>query len=174
VKKEQIGNATYSTDCLFPLTGNWYAVKDGNLIALNMYLRHYSARQYKDGRERKLFCGPGEKIVLLTMNNDALFVWRKFIDDSGQKGVNCAVFRNESKIQSSLLIKEAVTICRKRWPQERLYTYVNAKKIKSTNPGYCFKAAGWKECGKTKGGLIILELLNEPANEQGDLFRGVA
>jgi len=164
VRKEQT-----SSPILFPTTGNWYGVKDGNPIALALYERHYSCYKYADGRVRKLFCGPGEKMVLLTMNNDALFVWRKFIDASGQKGVNCAVFRNESNIRSSLLIKEAVSICRNRWPHERLYTYVNANKIKSTNPGYCFKAAGWNECGKTKGGLIILELLNEPS-EQSDLF----
>jgi hypothetical protein len=97
-------------------------------------------------------------MVLLTQNNDALFVWRKFIDDSGQKGVNCAVFRNEGSILSSLLISEAVSVCRRRCPSERLYTYVNPKKIKSSNPGYCFQKAGWNKCGMTKGGLVILEL----------------
>jgi hypothetical protein len=143
---------------LFQTEGNWYGVKDGNPIALDLYLRHYSARHYKDGRDRKLFVGPGEKIVLLTMDNKAVFVWRKFIDDSGQQGVNCSIFRNEGNIKSSLLIKEAVEIARKRWANERFYTYVNPKKIKSSNPGYCFKMAGWKKTGKTKGGLIILEL----------------
>jgi len=149
---------------LFPIIGNWYGVKDGNPIALELYLRHYSHKRYADGRERKLFVGPGEKLVLLTKDNKAVFVWRKFIDDSGQKGINCAIFRNESELKSSLLIKEAVDIARKRWANERLYTYVNPKKIKSTNPGYCFKAAGWNECGKTKGGLVILELDNSTAN----------
>lgn len=143
---------------LFELEGNFEAVKDGNKIALEMYERHYSAYHYKDGRERKLFCGPGEKMVLLTMSKDALFVWRKFIDASGQKGVNCAVFRNEGKTRSSELIKEAVRLAWNRWPGERLYTYVNAKKIRSSNPGCCFKCAGWKVCGNTKGGLLILEL----------------
>ena len=38
----------------------------------------------------------------------------------------------------------------KRWPGERLYTYVDPKKIKSTNPGYCFKVCGWRKCGVTK------------------------
>jgi hypothetical protein len=38
-----------------------------------------------------------------------------------------------------------------------LYTYVNGRKVKSANPGYCFKRAGWRTCGKTAGGLIILE-----------------
>jgi len=145
---------------LFLFAGNWRGIRDGNQIALEMYNRHYSAYHYRDGRERKLFCGPGEKMVLLTANNDGLFVWRKFIDASGQQGVNCAVFRNEGTIRSSILIAEAVELARKRWPEERFYTYVNPKKIKSSNPGYCFQKAGWKKCGITKSGLIIFELVN--------------
>jgi len=134
----------------------WHGVKDGNKTDLELYNRHYSAYQYADGRERKLFVGPGEKTVLLTEKEDALFVWRKFLDASGQKGINCAVFRNESAVLSSVLIAEAMRIALRRWPGERLYTYVNPQKIKSINPGCCFKAAGWKTCGLTKGGLIIL------------------
>jgi hypothetical protein len=135
----------------------WEQIRDGDKNGLELYERHYSAYRYKDGRERKLFVGPGEKLVLMTEDRDALFVWRKFIDRSGQNGVNCAAFRNESGVRSSDLIKEAVKLGRKRWPGERFYTYVNPKKIKSSNPGYCFKAASWKFCGKTKSGLIILE-----------------
>jgi hypothetical protein len=143
---------------LFPFVGNWRGIKDGNQTALEMYNRHYSAYHYKDGRIRKLFCGPGEKMVLLSVNNDALFVWRKFIDDSGQNGVNCAVFRNEGSITSSVLIKEAVELAKKRWQTERFYTYIDPRKIRSTNPGYCFQKAGWKKCGITKKGLLIFEL----------------
>jgi hypothetical protein len=135
----------------------WRMVKDGDPVGLSIYQRHYSCYHYKDGRIRKLFCGPGEKIVLLTIDDSALFVWRKFIDDSGQKGIYCAVFRNEGQFQSSYLIKEAVKIVWRRWPGERLYTYINAKKIKSSNPGCCFLKAGWNKCGLSKKGLIILE-----------------
>jgi hypothetical protein len=135
----------------------WHGSKDGDKNALALYERHYSCYHYKDNRIRKLFCGPGEKTVLLTRNNDALFVWRKFIDDSGQTGINCAVFRNESRILSSTLIKEAEEHAWRRWAGERLYTYVNPKKIRSSNPGCCFKMAGWTHCGFTKGALVILE-----------------
>lgn len=147
---------------LFPVMqfNKWDEYKDGHPIGLELYNRHYSAYQYKDGRERKLFCGPGQKTVLISKDQKALFVWRNFIDASGQKGVNCAVFRNEqSQFLSSDLIKEAMAIAWLRWPGERLYTYVNADKVKSNNPGYCFKKAGWKFCGKTQGGLDILEVL---------------
>lgn len=137
--------------------GYWHEYRDGNKKALELYERHYSCYKYADGRERKLFCGPGEKMVLMTEKQDALFVWRKFVDDSGQKGVNCAVFRNESDILSSTLILKAERIAATRWPGERMYTYVNPEKVRSINPGCCFKKAGWSQCGMTKGGLIILE-----------------
>lgn len=138
---------------------HWHEYRDGHPAGIALYERHYSAYQYADGRERKLFCGPGEKLVLLTAKHDALFVWRKFKDDSGQEGINCAVFRNEGEVLSSVLIKEAMAIAWKRWPDHRLYTYVNGGKIESTNPGYCFIMAGWQVCGETKGGLTILEAL---------------
>ena len=46
-------------------------------------------------------------MVLINQEATALFVWRKFIDKSGQQGINCAVFRNESGCLSSELIIEA-------------------------------------------------------------------
>jgi DNA modification methylase len=137
----------------------WLEVKDGHSEALALYERHYSAYQYADGRERELFIGPGEKLALISRGRDALFAWRKFIDDSGETGVNCAVFRNEGVELSSGLIKEAVAIARRRWPDERFYTYVDADRVRSTNPGYCFIAAGWQRCGETKSGLIVLEFM---------------
>lgn len=105
------------------------------------------------------FVGPGEKLVLLTENGDALFVWRKAIIDCipKQEGVNCAVFRNESQMLSSMLILEAERVAHCRWPGDRLFTFVAADKIRSSNPGCCFLKAGWRKCGKTKGGLQILE-----------------
>lgn len=137
--------------------GYWHEYKDGNEKALELYERHYSCYQYADGRDRKLLLGPGEKMVLMTEKQDALFAWRKFKDDSGQSGINCAVFRNESNILSSALILEAERIAALRWPGERMYTYVNPEKVRSKNPGCCFKKAGWRQCGKTKGGLLIFE-----------------
>lgn len=140
--------------------GLWVHSTDGDRDAFLVFSRHYSFRNYKKTRRNTQFVGPGYKIVLVTPNVDAIFVWRKFIDKSGQTGVNCAVFRNESKHRSSDLILEAEKIAWARWPDARLYTYVNAKKIKSPNPGFCFKKAGWKVCGTTKKrSLVILEKL---------------
>lgn len=145
---------------MFDELGYWQSIKDGDAQARYIFDRHYSRHHYADGRKPKLFVGPGEKTILVTSDYSALFIWKKFIDASGQKGVNCAVFRNESSILSSVLILEAEQRAWVRWPGERLYTYVDAKKIKSTNPGYCFLKAGWQKCGITKHNrLIILEKL---------------
>jgi hypothetical protein len=146
---------------MLPL-GNWYGIKDGDPRGRWMLNRHYSANHYRF-KHPKLFVGPGEKLVLMTPEGGALFVWRKFIDKSGEIGVNCAVFRNERPdlYLSSDLIREACGIAWQRWPGERLYTYVNAKKIKSSNPGYCFLMAGWMKCERVTASkkLVILEVL---------------
>jgi hypothetical protein len=146
---------------------HWLPCTDGDPRAYALAMRHYTANPYRDGRRRdpsnpsrRLFVGPGEKMVLLTGDCQALFVWRKFIDGGGQRGVNCALFRNEGLWLSSTLILEAEDLAWARWPGERLYTYVNPRKVRSANPGYCFKAAGWRLCGVTKSRrLLILEKL---------------
>jgi hypothetical protein len=136
----------------------WQQTRDGDIKARRIFHRHYSFRPYKDGREPKLFVGPGEKMVLITWNLDALFVWRKFKSGDGNQGINCAVFRNEGPYLSSDLIRAADALADARWPGERHYTYVNPRKISSPNPGFCFKKAGWRECGITKWNkLVILE-----------------
>lgn len=135
----------------------WWLTRDGDAACLALYKRHYSAHHYRDGRTRKLFVGPGEKVVLRTYAGDACWVWRRFIDDSGQTGINCAVFRNESPHRSSELVRQADAIADCVWPGVRHYTYVNAARVKSANPGWCFLVAGWRRCGRTKGGLMILE-----------------
>jgi DNA modification methylase len=159
----------------------WLEYRDGHPRGLELYERHYSAHQYADGRERNLFAGPGFKTVLLTREHDALFVWRKFIDDSGQQGINCAVFRNEGRRLSSDLIREAMAIGWKRWPGERFYTFVDERKTasrrgKNSPAGKCFIAAGWRRCGTTKSGLAILEALpgtDVPAVEAKEALRAV-
>lgn len=135
----------------------WIPTLDGDPDVRRVFDRHYSRRRYRDGRRPQLFVGPGEKMVLRTPAGDAIFVWRKFIPRDGQQGINCAVFRNEGRRQSSGLIRAAMEMAWTRWPGARLYTYVNPRRIRSVNPGACFKHAGWRRCGHTKSGLVILE-----------------
>lgn len=141
------------------LSAHWFLARDGDDDAREIFRRHYSYRPYADGRDPKQFCGPGEKMVLLNENGTALFVWRLFRSADGQEGINCAVFRNEdASALSSALILEAEIAAWTRWPPQRLFTYVNPRKIKSRNPGFCFLAAGWQRAGETKWNrLLILE-----------------
>ncbi len=147
----------------------WWVTKDGDLDCQEMYERHYSCNRYLDGRRErdKRFVGPGEKLVLRTEPGDAVFAWRLFVDGcidqrtgERQDGVNCAVFRNESAHLSSDLIRQADAIADVVWPHRRHYTYVSRQKVASANPGFCFIKAGWRRCGVTKGGLLILERLH--------------
>ena len=123
-----------------------------------LYQRHYSARRYRDGRQPTKLIGPGEYLLLATPTLDALFAWRRFRSMDEQTGVNCCVFRNEGPTLSSVMIVEAMEQARQRWPHDtRGYTYVNPSRIRSPNPGYCFLMAGWRRCGRSQGGLHILE-----------------
>jgi hypothetical protein len=149
---------------MFPELGYWLSTKDGDPRASALYAKHYSARQYADQRRRygyanqHLICGPGQKILLIGNDERAIFAWRKFKDDSGQVGINNAIFRNESPHRSSDLVREAVEIAWRRWPGERLYTYISTK-VQSGRPGYCFEKAGWRYCGRTKvNKLLIFEI----------------
>jgi len=148
--------------------GIWIEVKDGDLSCREPYRRHYSARHYRDGRDPCLFVGPGEKLVLLTRDAKAVFVWRRLLFSAdGQTGINCALFRNEGDQLLSDLIRLADEIAWSRWPGLRHYTYINPHKIRPSQhryrnpryPGRCFLKAGWEYCGSSKRGLYILERL---------------
>jgi hypothetical protein len=117
--------------------------------------RHYS-RRTPGARQ---FCYSGRKLVLRDTFGLVLFVWM-YPDPSmrmdGQTGYCCAIFRNESPRRSSDIILEAEKWAFWKWGPNRLYTYVNPRRIASVNPGYCFKMAGWHYRGTSKSGLHLL------------------
>lgn len=139
----------------------WIAVKDGDPRAVALYNRHYSARKGKIDRVRYGFSGQGESLILLTVDCQALFGWRKqSIHDDDQDGVNCFVFRREGGLElASDLIKDAIQWAYTKWGNERLYTYIDSRKIRhKRDPGRCFLKAGFRKCGTSKSGLDILEI----------------
>lgn len=154
---------------MLPLVGSdlWIPVKDGDPRARWLHRRHYSYRPYRDGRNPRLFVGPGEKLVMLTTDCLALWVWRRYISDDGETGVNNADFRNEGPHRSSDLIRAADAVGWRKWPGARFYTYVDPGKVASPNPGYCYKQAGWRFLRKTKRGLHVLEMYPEWALGRG-------
>jgi len=122
--------------------------------------RHYSRRTVGS----RQFVGPGAKLVLRDAPGDVLFVWvwhnskGKQLDRwDKQLGICCSLFRNESSRRSSEIILEAEAFAIEKWGHSRAYTYVDASKISSRNPGYCFKSAGWKFVKRTPKKLHLLE-----------------
>jgi hypothetical protein len=117
--------------------------------------RHYSRRAI--GARQFLYSG--RKLVLRDAEGAVLFGWM-YPDESmrmdGQAGYNCAIFRNESARRSSDIILEAEAAAFAKWGPNRCYTYVDPRKVRSSNPGCCFKKAGWRRAGQSKGGLILL------------------
>lgn len=145
--------------------GHWISVKDGDPRAFALYQRHYSyqhnAHKIRDERHKYKMVGPSRYLMLLTQACDALFLWiypKPGMRRDGQEGINCAIFRNESDILSSALILEAEALAYSKWGRQRLYTFVQPDAVRSRNPGYCYKVAGWCFCGETKRHkLVILE-----------------
>ncbi|GCD60064.1 hypothetical protein NBRC3280_2804 [Acetobacter pasteurianus NBRC 3280] len=135
----------------------WYLTKDGDRSCLELFRRHYSCKNRNPKQSQ--FVGPGEHIVLRTDLGDAVFVWRYAVYRAdGQKGVECSLFRNESSLLSSELVRQADAIADHCWPGKRHYTFVDPAAVRSSNPGFCFIAAGWRKSGVSKGGKLILDL----------------
>jgi hypothetical protein len=140
----------------------WIKIRDGDRRALALYRRHYSWKKRCDKttlrKNGERFTPPGESIVLITPKCDALFVWskQKYRMDN-QEGISCSIFRNEGDRLSSELILEAEKIVWRKWPGKRLFTLVDPEEVESANPGFCFKEAGWRFCGRSAKGHHVLE-----------------
>lgn len=163
---------------LFPdLDGHWFASWRSDPRAAALYRRHYSAEKNARAGIRDLnFMGPGECLILLTGDCRALFAWQRNVGAprlDGQEGVCCTVFRNEGPVLSSDLIREAQEIAWRRWPGERLFTYVWDAKVATSKQrgrataGWCFRKAGWRTCGRNADGrLTILEIFPTALSQQ--------
>ena len=124
--------------------------------------RHYS-RQKPGTRQ---FVPPGRCVVLRTEAADAVWVtswpFAQYVKHAWPGAWVNSLFRNESDHLASELIREAIAATRWYWPdipEIGLVTMVDPKKVRSTNPGYCYKCAGFTKVGKTKAGQIVWQLL---------------
>jgi hypothetical protein len=145
----------------------WRQVTKFDPAACALADRHYSRR--KVGAPQ--FMPPGETVVLLTELNDAVWGWWRPHPASGLKAMNgldgwtCTIFRNESRWLSSTLIMDAehfLLASGKTIGPDGLITYVWDRKVRSANPGYCFKQAGWQRAGRSADGRKTLLLKNIP------------
>jgi hypothetical protein len=137
----------------------WMRVDKFHPEACALADRHYS--RGKVGAPQ--FLPPGQTIALLLIFGPGVFGWRRphpdrdITEANGFYGWTCTIFRNESELLSSELILDAEQAFREcGYDASELRTYIDADKIASPNPGYCFKRAGWREIGRGKDGKIVL------------------
>jgi hypothetical protein len=137
---------------------------------------HYSRRTPGS----KTFTGVGQEIVLVTDCGRAVWACVRqktpMAAGSGQSRGRAGgqtdararyvwrnmIFRNLGAGLSSQLIREALDMTYQEWakrydglPDERLRTEVDVRQIRSSNPGFCYRAAGW-ERGEIKRGKLFL------------------
>lgn len=114
---------------------------------------HYSRRKVGSPQ----FMPPGQTLVLLSEDELSVFGWWRPHPASGLSAMNnrdgwtCTIFRHTGPGLASGLILAAEQILLERHDcgPDGLMTYVWDKRVRSVNPGYCFKVAGWKPIGRS-------------------------
>jgi hypothetical protein len=137
----------------------WQVIGKFHPVAAKIADGHYSRR--KPGTPQ--FMPPGQTLILLSDAADAIFGWWRpqpgtVPSMNGLDGWTCTIFRNTGPTLSSTMILEAERILLDRYDigPDGLMTYVWDKKVRSTNPGYCFKRAGYRAVGRSADGRKTL------------------
>lgn len=124
--------------------------------------RHYNRRKVGSPQ----FAPPGRCLVLKTRPVDAFWItswpFAQYVRHDWAGAWVCSAFRNEGELLSSELIAQAVAATLWRWgvPERHgMITFVNPSKVRAKrDPGRCFRRAGFREAGRTRGGLVALLL----------------
>lgn len=134
--------------------GTWQIRNRFDPAANRLANRHYS-REKRSNQAG----GPGYILVLVTPCERAAWISKRHTPDTDSPRViadgyppgiyRCALFRNEGAGLSSDLITAAMQLTERQWGPARYgwQTYVDRARIASSNPGHCFKRAGWIEDG---------------------------
>jgi hypothetical protein len=86
----------------------------------------------------------------------------------------CSIFRSEDAGNSSELIRQAIAATRYRFgdpPSLGMVTFIDREKVRPTKVrgqetwGWVWKKAGFAEVGKTRGGLLVFQLVPEAMPE---------
>lgn len=127
---------------------------------------HYSRQQ----PGTPSFTRNGQNLVFITA--DGLAAWVTFRPTPGKAerkdkldAWECALFRNEGPHLSSLLIREAEELSVALWgqlPRDGFITFVRGDKVRSTNPGCCYKKAGWAHIGFSPKGYYTFRAPPRP------------
>lgn len=127
----------------------WEIVKKTDPRAVDIADRHYSRQKIGSPQ----FMPPGQTIVLFSLAGAVFGWWRPhprsgIVAMNGLEGWTCTIFRNESKELSSSLIldaEKAFEYLDLDIGPDGLLTYVWDRKVRSSNPGFCFLCAGYEK-----------------------------
>ena len=151
---------------------DWWLSHRADPHGVQLADRHYNRQKIGSPQ----FVPPGSCLVLMTAEHNALWVTSApiaaYVRHAWAGAWVCSLFRNESNGQylSSDLVRQAVAATLWHYgepPPLGMVTFVDTRHTHSSNPGYCYKQAGWRQVGTTKGGLVALQLLPDvmPASE---------
>lgn len=133
--------------------GVWQKRDKSDPAACALLDRHYS-RQAQGSNQ---VGPPGRKLILVTPDERAVWLSHWPLEGLAFDELDawrCSAFRNEGAFDgerlSSELIVEAMVLTAEIWlgvgehpPDDGWVTWIDTNKVSSSNPGYCFKKAGW-------------------------------
>lgn len=136
----------------------WLRTNKFDRDGVRLLRTHYSRRK----PDSPQFMPPGETLVLITPCRRAVWGWWRphprsgLRSRNGHDGWTCSVFHNDGAGLSSALILAAEielvratddgTLTAPCGPSGML-TYVWRARVRSANPGYCYRCAGWSRVG---------------------------
>lgn len=135
----------------------WNVVHKGTKAAVRTADGHYSRQ--KPGTSQ--FTRPGKNIVLLGQDERSVWVsWRPAKGErmDGLQCYECVMFSRKSGPVASEQIREAMVLTEEIWgppPKDGWITFIKPEAVKSENPGYCFKRAGFKPFGTNATGKLL-------------------
>jgi len=150
--------------------------------------RHYNRQ--KPGTPQ--FVPPGRCLVLVARTETGRAFWitswpfAEYVKHAWAGAFVCSAFRNEGAGLSSDLIRQACAATVAEFgppPIEGMITFVDRSQVRRKRDfGRCFRRAGFRPVGETKGGLVALQLLPADFPEPmrplqmaaGPLFEAVA
>ena len=123
--------------------------------------RHYS-RQTPGSPQ---CISPGTYVALISADKTAGWVttWPRFAQHAWRGAWVNTLFRKEGDGLASDMIRHAVAHTRAAWPAVPalgMITFVDGSKIRrKRDPGRCYRKAGFRHVGFTKGGLYAFQML---------------
>jgi hypothetical protein len=143
--------------------------------------RHYNRQKIGSPQ----FVPPGRCLVLYARTGTGQAFWitswpfAEYVKHEWAGAWVCSAFRNEAAALSSELITEALAASKAYFgapPPLGMVTFVDSDKVRRKRDfGRCYRKAGFKPCGFTKGGLHALQILPEampPAKAANPMLPG--